>query len=971
MKKFLALVMALALLCSCFSFTYADTDPEAGGASQNTEQTQPLPDGATQTTCTSADRKHTVKEGTYTRQNATCKAAGKETYVCSTCGLTISKDLPLDPTAHAGGSKIDYAPQSCKQYSDPSAVGAAWIGTYGGETYDKCTRCQQQYTIYFAAAQHAPVRKAANDVKATCTTPGSVYTYCTVCGEEWNTPVAKIDHIWYKVTFEYNTDGSIKYENALPKYEVVKDEEEKPELNIHDETSSDKYYAAPTCTTEGKFGSTVVCSLCGIYYNGTNPDYMNGEVLPKLVHNKAFIESLVVGYDPEDGTCTGGKVVAPEVGAENGYFEKVLKSTDGYFGAGYGPIVYEFQPQTCEEDGFVKLTCKACQWTITLKIEAEEHSYRLASIKYADNEGESRTVKLGFKEEGRPSLKRAPQESVVYVVNYAEDIADRLLDTETLTAEEYNCLIKIYKYYWQKNYVEQKLLGDCTDAPIVHFVCINPHCERKVIDAAGWSCDEHDWEVVGYEQKKINDVTAVKYFAEDALQKDIAICTDYTVLFKCAHCNEKKSELKAGKGHKLDDNVLAVLTVETCSTPGEKLVECEYCTYNDIVAINPHKPEAEAGKDKILLNATCTTAGTMQHTCVKCQQTYTTVIPAAGHNWKSGFTTVPTCDKAGVEDKVCTACGIHAEGYPKTVAQRHVVDKIESQVNVVIDADELKEGFLVYTIKDCTKDAKITYTCKNCKFVVVEHAAHEAHVFTKEVSRTPAVNAYTKIDNDTCQYNESVVYQCKNCLTKDAAKIESEKLEHVKAHGDDDDGKYNGKLVYILANNAQGKCGETGTAYYLCKHCEQYFTAESYKLPHRWESVYDLEAEKWTYECETCGLTKEAVLDDPQYAISFEGITFADRTSGKGQITLKNDTNPTWILAEKYVYIRWTFKDAKGEAWVAEDTRVVDANGYFDAKGLKAPAGTSLTEMLVIVTDDANADSKMLGTFTSYGADAK
>ena len=36
-------------------------------------------------------------------------------------------------------------------------------------------------------------------------------------------------------------------------------------------------------------------------------------------------------------------------------------------------------------------------------------------------------------------------------------------------------------------------------------------------------------------------------------------------------------------------------------------------------------------------------------------------------------------------------------------------------------------------------------------------------------------------------------------------------------------------------------------------------------------------------------------------------------------------------------------------------------------KGMKAPAGTKLTEVLVIVTGEKNADSMQLGDFSNYG----
>ena len=143
-----------------------------------------------------------------------------------------------------------------------------------------------------------------------------------------------------------------------------------------------------------------------------------------------------------------------------------------------------------------------------------------------------------------------------------------------------------------------------------------------------------------------------------------------------------------------------------------------------------------------------------------------------------------------------------------------------------------------------------------------------------------------------------------------------------------------------------------------------------------WVYDEDEQGTKWEdlpedFTCELCGVEKTAVLEAPQYNVSLKDVKFGQKTTGMGQITLKNDTAATWILSNKYAYIRWTFKDGAGEDWVYEDVRPIDDNGYFDAKGIKAAPGATLHEFLVIITDDANADSKMLNQIKRYGHAAK
>lgn len=938
MKKFLALVLALLMALSCFSFAGAEGEG------------QTLPDGSTQ--CTSENKVHDIEWTVETP--ATCKDQGLEKGECKVCHEKFTRVIPVT-------EKHTFVEVNGTTVKDQKAATCTEDGFI---IYHKCSVCgRTDIKVVVPATGHNWQREPKNDVNATCTTDGALAYKCVNpgCKETKTETVKALGHFWYKMDWEYTdaTLKTIKYVDAVPQGSFVLVNGEKV-INKHNDPDNpiDPYYVAPTCTTEGKSGHAAVCSLCGNYYNGTDPMFMDGQVIPKLTHDKAFIDMYVADYDADKNTCTAGtytvdgKVVVGTV--------EIAKAN------GYGPIEYTYQPQTCEKDGFVKLVCKACNWEKTITIPKTGHQYVGLHIRYVDPDMNVRDMVFypapGF------------QVKVVDWENFLQDVAESIT-----TPEDKEQFLQMAKDQWMQ-FVGENFPNDCTEAPIVEYICRNPGCENERVNAAGWSHDEHDFgEVLAYRQQKVNEQKVMEYpvaevgETEDweadyeanraAAFENISICTDYTVVKRCWRCAQTTEIKVAGKGHKLTED-LAILEKETCSKTGLKAVKCVYCPYNEIQTILPHKPEADPAKDKITKNATCTQPGEMSHVCKKCGESFTTVIPAAGHNWQTKVLVVATCDKPGKIDIVCTACGEHKPGYPMVVPNSHEVDETRpiAAENMTYS---IKDGKLTAEVVDCTKPAKLSYYCKKCKLVVIEPKLYTEHNWEK-VSTVPlAKEPFTKKDDATCLQNFEVTYKCTRCKQTKTV-VESEMIKHVWATGDSN-GMFNGKPVYIEPTATQSKCGQVGEAYYLCEHCGQYYKAASLPVEHDWVTTWDAKNKAWTYTCRLCGVEKTAVLEAPQYNVSLKGVTFGPKTTGMGQITLKNDTAATWILSTKYAYIRWTFKDGAGEDWVFDDVRPIDDNGYFNANGIKAPAGATLHEFLVIITDDANADSKMLNQIKRYG----
>ena len=108
--------------------------------------------------------------------------------------------------------------------------------------------------------------------------------------------------------------------------------------------------------------------------------------------------------------------------------------------------------------------------------------------------------------------------------------------------------------------------------------------------------------------------------------------------------------------------------------------------------------------------ATCTEDGVLTHTCTKCGDVYTEVIPATGHDYVGVVTTPATCTEDGVMTYTCSICG---HSYTEVIPSEegHAWDK-----GVVTKA------------ATCTEDGIMTYTCTKCghtKTEVIPAAGHK------------------------------------------------------------------------------------------------------------------------------------------------------------------------------------------------------------------------------------------------------
>lgn len=855
MKKFLALVLALLMALSCFSFAGAEGE----------------------TPCTNHDFTGvtpTVKKA------ATCTEDGLEVWKCNRCNNEVERIVKA--TGHQGGTVKMIVSATCTTPELTTFVG--------------CSVCKDEKVEYTKETKPAlghDYKDVPNGKKTpeTCTAAATKEVECTRCKDR-----------------QMVVDPSVN--------------EGKPLGHDYSENSVTST-KAPTCTEAGYVGEAYYCKNgCGAY----NPDkpYTLKE-LPALTHTKddAQFADFIAYFFTENEK--GEYVVKPGHTYEDGkqVITGVYPHSDVY-GKKKG-VEVDYKSATCTEAGHMIVTCLDCGKSWTAVIPAIKHNFTAAIVH----------AYCGSCEE-----------------TFDYEFTD--LANGQVTAEQWKEVLK----------EKLHIFDDCTKPVAVTYICGN--CGEKVEGAS--LTLEHDFSyIVHYTQQKYGELKPTNY---DDIE-DIAVCQPYTITYACLYCMQQKTVDGKVEKHELDLDNKIVYEEPTCTKEGTALVKCKNanCTYTVLRTLPKTDHVADPKKTEIVA-ATCTKAGTRTFTCKHCGYKWSEVIPALGHDWK---TTVQegTCTKPTVTTKTCKYCG---ETEIITGELGHVVASdadVKTQYNVTFDKKTVDGGFIPENIKwtDCLKEGRLQYYCsKCCTLITVENKAGSEHDWKLDTTNYAAGTDYdgfgagytaadpVKVDNEYCKVVITGHYYCTKCShlmeRKTEIKIKHEATTTEPLH---------------VETGKEATCKNPGEGYFQCKHCNALYKAVVDTKNHNYVTTWDAAKKAWVYTCSLCGDTKTMEFTAEKYNIDLSKVTYGARTEGTGKVTLKDSLVPTSIFGTRYAYIRWTWTGANNSKWVSEDTRVIAADGTFDMKGMKAPAGTELTEVLVIVTGEKNADSMQLGDFSNYG----
>ena len=817
------------------------------------------------------------------------------------------------------------------QWNDVSGSTIASTCQVAGSKKQKCSVCGAEQTVALPLAEHVKAANADTSVVsyATCTAPEiQKVSKCQNCGQAYEVTFGTpLGHDWKagtKVAETCTTDGYTPY--TCSRCSATENRDLVPKHEFHKSAEAKPVNQAPTCETLGLEGEVYYCTLCG-YVPKTFKDEDGHDVnntakyVDKLVHKATDFFS----YDEEDGEkyCTGfnpeflAALNVADVYPDAAFEKTVDLSKSLHYGK---TVTVKYQPATCTEDGFVSVVCSCDPEKTWLEVlPAHKHRYVMVAMEYfSANQYEE----FAFSAFGRP----------VYFEEFLSVLEKIQSDGWSGVEIWFNRKIKV---------------DDCTKPILFTYKCLK--C-GDVQNGKLNPCTEHTWVVDHYTQMKYGTQRAGAF---DHF-RDINECTDYTVEYKCRFCAQTKSEKKDGKGHSFSGENAEVLEEATCAKEGLKVVRCDYgdCQKLQLVTLpkTPHDPNAV--KETVIKAASCTEEGEIEYECSVCKQKWTKVTPSmGGHQWKTIYTVEPTCTKKGHAKVVCAVCGLVKEEYD--VPEGH---KIPDTLTTAVNAELVKVGN-EYTIqwKDCTKDGEATYVCANekcCQRVIVKHTACADHTWKK--NGDPIIVSVVKKDEESHTTTFKQNYICETCPTGK----KSVEFTEDSSHTEDEDAP-----IYKLE---AATCEKPGLYLKHCAECDSYYK-ESYTENHLYASEYDPETDKWSYRCIWCDATKDIEFTTPSFNIDTTKVNWANKTTGTVTVTLKDDV--AYLPGDYYALVRWTWVSKDGCDVVADKvvrlTRT--SEGYtFDARGFSV-SGATLTEMLIVITDNPKADEINLGSVNRFG----
>jgi hypothetical protein len=281
------------------------------------------------------------------------------------------------------------------------------------------------------------------------------------------------------------------------------------------------------------------------------------------------------------------------------------------------------------------------------------------------------------------------------------------------------------------------------------------------------------------------------------------------------------------------------------NTAGEQKVTISYYGISQNVYVNVnHVYFAEVTKQP-----TCELSGVRTYTCTKCNDKYTEVIPALGHDYEETVVQ-PTDTESGYTLHECQRC--------HTTYKSDFTDPLGHSYSVIEhkDAGCTEEGYDVYKCKDCDDSYKVTipatghdyktiviaptciekgyklHKCKNCDESYKDNYTEPTgHNWTGQVTTWP-----------TCTMDGEISLKCSEC--------DVQKTQRYPATGHE-----------YISSVKEPTCHERGYTHHQCKKCNDFYDdIYTDKLEHKYEDVVTKQATcistgALEHKCKLCGDT--------------------------------------------------------------------------------------------------------------------
>lgn len=343
-------------------------------------------------------------------------------------------------------------------------------------------------------------------------------------------------------------------------------------------------------------------------------------------------------------------------------------------------------------------------------------------------------------------------------------------------------------------------------------------------------------------------------------------------------------------------------------------------TYSHNVTVNRKfapQPHTNHTYTKEVQAATCTQEGAVIYTCA-CGDTYTDVIPAAGHSFQLINFVNPSCTTDGLLELLCSTCNeAHTEVMPapghcfEEIVEKATCTKDGSTVTLCIDCGEIQSEQKVIpatghnyetttTEATCTKDGSTVTACTNCGDVT----ANEVHPATGH-------NYVAYVLNPSCTRYGYTKYDCSNCT---------------HYYYDDETAPTGHKYTTVVTAPS---CTNEGSTTSTCENCGTSILTETLAaLGHNYTGTVSSDGTSMIYTCSNCehsyseeiisGYSYKKVTklttDDTfvitlysnkkYYALSHEGnrISVVPVTVSNNQITSQVSENILWSHNNKRLY---------------------------------------------------------------------
>lgn len=702
MKKFVALLMAIALLCtSMVSFATEEVVVEEPVVvvEENTadeEEEKPVVDETHKHT-PSTDEPEVVTE-------PDCDTDGEGKFVCSVCEEEYVVVLPALGHEKKTVTAIDD--------QQPTHFVEGWLKW-------ECKVCGEDIFETLPVTDHVTKTEV---IPADCVTPEKTVTTCTIEGCD------------YKAVEE---TGKAKGHTFTKK---------------GDENATSYVCVPATCKEDGYEGDFYFCTRCGAY---SVENYNNITVLDEFDHE--FEKYMVIGEAHDDFGYPIYDEEGEVVKVYTGINTKLLKGNSGVIEAETdtailpgpngeavekevevtGDIAWTYTAPTCTTDGSATFKCELCGQEATFVVPATNHLVDIADLEQPDfdkifgasqapegydcTKGGAVYIKCeyydvcGFeyqhiiggrphtydKEDGSNSKYFQKKWGDVAAKEYAlEDIAPCTEYTEICYCiycdktdvegvVEHKAEVDHEPNKSDKNSVIIEKAPTCTEAGEKLFNCKwcgKPHYE--VVDALG-----HTWE-------------------PESIQKPASCFEDGVMNMVCSVCGETSTDVIPAYG--AHTSVVVTEVKGTCEKEGSYEEKCVAC---GVVIVEKHstgyKHNSKGAEIISKENPTCSEDGHKTYVCVDCCEVVREVLPATGnHKYKAGTPVPNTCTEDGYTPYTCSQCG-----------------KVENK-DIVKAPGHKYVDYVLEVLPTCTTAGQIAYECSVCKTLYARETIPAAgHVY--------------------------------------------------------------------------------------------------------------------------------------------------------------------------------------------------------------------------------------------------